>query len=92
MPTPDPAPGESSTDLRLSAVLFGAELRRARDRAGLTQTELGVLAGLSKNGVYALEKGRRSPNLETILRLCEGLSLRPGELMDSVAEAWEREP
>ena len=92
MPTPDPAPDESSADFRTSAVLFGAELRRARDRAGLTQTELGTRAGLSKNGVYTLEKGRRSPNLETVLRLCEGLSLRPGELLDSVADAWEREP
>lgn len=92
MPTPDPASGESSATLRTSAVLFGAELRRARDRAGLTQTELGMLSGLSKNGVYALERGRRSPNLETILRLCEGLALSPGELMDSVADAWEREP
>lgn len=91
MPTPDPASGESSATLRTSAVLFGAELRRARDRARLTQTELGARAGMSKGGVYAIERGIRSPNLETILRLCEGLSLTPGELVNPVAEGWTRE-
>lgn len=40
---------------------FGDRLRRARDIAGLTQEELGGLAGITREAVARLELGRRRP-------------------------------
>ena len=44
-------------------------LRTARDRAGLTQTELAEFAGVSQQAVSAYETGRKEPTLPTLQRL-----------------------
>jgi transcriptional regulator with XRE-family HTH domain len=38
---------------------FGAQLRKLREEAGLTQEELALRAGLSPTAVSALERGQR---------------------------------
>jgi predicted ATPase/transcriptional regulator with XRE-family HTH domain len=59
---------------------FGELLRRHRLAAGLTLDELAERAGLSANGIGALERGeRRAPHRETVSRLAEALQLPPGE-------------
>lgn len=51
---------------------FGANLRRSRRRAGLTQQGLAQLTGLHRGDVGALERGLRLPRLDTILKLSAG--------------------
>ena len=55
---------------------FGSLLRRHRQAAGLTQEELAERAGLSIEGISALERGvNRAPRKDTVELLAEALSL-----------------
>lgn len=49
------------------------ELRKA---SGLTQTELGFLAGLSQNSISSLETGQYSPTAFNALKICQALSCK----------------
>jgi uncharacterized protein len=46
-------------------------LRRARSRAGMSQTELAARAGVAQSVISAYESGRRQPALTTLARLIE---------------------
>ncbi|MFB7619318.1 helix-turn-helix domain-containing protein [Kitasatospora sp. NPDC056181] len=46
---------------------FGAQLRRSRKAAGLTQAELGARTALSDSQVSNLERGTRSPTLDWVV-------------------------
>ncbi len=61
------------------ALTFGAELRRLRQSAGLTQAELAERSSYS--GVYLgmLERGERTPTVRTIALLAAALALNPRE-------------
>lgn len=53
-------------------------IRMARREAGLTQTELAARAATSQAAVSAYESGRRSPSVDTLVRIiaATGLELR----------------
>jgi predicted ATPase/DNA-binding XRE family transcriptional regulator len=73
----------SEQRIKLDAVSdlpFGARLRRMREAAGLTQEELAVRAGLSRNAVGALERGfRKRPYPHTVRSLAHALELSEQE-------------
>ena len=46
-----------------------AEIRAARERAGLTQTVLAQRAGTSQPTLSAYESGRKQPSIDTLTRL-----------------------
>ena len=48
-------------------------LRRARERAGLTQADLAARSGVSRQLVGAAEAGRHAPSVETALRIAQAL-------------------
>src|SRR5919205_799211 len=55
---------------------FGERLRRYRERASLTQEELGERAGLTALAISALERGeRRRPYPTTVRALADALGL-----------------
>ncbi len=67
---------------------FGVVLRRYRLEAGLTQEELAERAGLSVNGLSALERGtRQRPHRATVDVLAEALSLVPADRQALAAAA-----
>ena len=71
---------------------FGAELRRLREGAGLSQEELAGRAGLTRNAVGALERGeRRRPYPHTVRSLAEALDLSGDERAALVAAVPGRE-
>ena len=53
-------------------------IRMARRQAGLTQMELAERAGTSQAAISAYESGRRSPSVDTLVRIlaATGLELR----------------
>jgi transcriptional regulator with XRE-family HTH domain len=55
--------------------LFGANLRRLRHDAGLTQMELSNRSGLDMAEISRLETGIRDVRLSTIVRLADGLEV-----------------
>ncbi|MFG2847282.1 helix-turn-helix domain-containing protein [Kitasatospora sp. NPDC048296] len=48
---------------------FGAQLRKARKAAGLTQVELGRLTSMSDSQISNLERGTRSPTLDWVIEV-----------------------
>ena len=50
-------------------------IREAREQAGLTQTELGELVGVTRMRVWAWESGRGETDWEKMALLCKYLPL-----------------
>jgi transcriptional regulator with XRE-family HTH domain len=69
---------------------FGANLVRVRKRAGLSQEQLGAIAGLHRTEVGMLERGVRLPRLDTIAKLAGALEVDPGELLAGIT--WRPAP
>ena len=66
---------------------FGAVLSRYRKRQGWSQMTLAMKAGLHLNAVSNLERGKRSPNLHTILVLSRALEVPAAKLIAAVEKA-----
>jgi transcriptional regulator with XRE-family HTH domain len=60
---------------------FGANLKTAREHAGLSREKLGELAGLNAATIYRLEGGDRQPRLPTIIVIGEVLGMTASELV-----------
>jgi transcriptional regulator with XRE-family HTH domain len=69
------------------AALFGANLRRARRDAGLSQEEVGILAELHRTEIGLLERGERMPRLDTIAKLAGAIGVSSWEVL-SAGIAW----
>ncbi len=60
---------------------FGRNLWRSRRRADLTQEELARLTELHRGDIGELERGRRLPRLDTILKVSAGVEASPCVLL-----------
>jgi transcriptional regulator with XRE-family HTH domain len=58
---------------------FGETLKRLRTEAGLTQAELGELAGMRQGNIANLENGKRLPAWQTVMTLCIALQVNCDE-------------
>lgn len=65
------------------ADVFAANLKLHRQRKNLTQAELATKAGVSVSYVSMLERGTRSPPLETIEALAKALGTLPTKLLEA---------
>jgi transcriptional regulator with XRE-family HTH domain len=64
---------------------FGANLRSHRERVGLSQEGLADLCDLDRTEISLLERGKRFPRLDTIVRLARGLELpSPAQLLEGI--------
>jgi transcriptional regulator with XRE-family HTH domain len=63
---------------------FGANLRSARRGAELSQEALAYEADVDRAAISVYERGRREPNLRTVLKLARALGLSPVALLDGV--------
>ena len=60
--------------------LFSDHLRELREKRSLSQQRLSELAGLNRNYVSDVERGRRNPCLQNIVKIAEALDISPSEL------------
>ena len=74
-------PNEKTTSGHNRSVLLPG-LRQARQRSGLTQRELGTLAGVSKGTIFELEIGRRGAYPRTVRRLAKALQTEISKLVE----------
>ena len=60
---------------------FAANVRRLRAKRNLSQKALAERTGVSVSYVSMLERGQRSPPLETIEKLARALGVPPASLL-----------
>ena len=63
---------------------FGSVLRRLRQDRGLSQEGLGFESGYHRTYISILERGQKSPSLQTIFNLSKALKIEPAELIKQV--------
>jgi transcriptional regulator with XRE-family HTH domain len=63
------------------ARVFGANLARYREELGVSQENLGLMAGLHRTAVGQLERGERIARSDTVIRLCGSLCVGPEALL-----------
>jgi transcriptional regulator with XRE-family HTH domain len=66
------------------AALFGANLKWARNRAGMSQERLALDAKVDRAAISVYENGGREPNLRTVLKLALKLEVRPSLLLEGI--------
>lgn len=64
--------------------MFGEELRKAREKAGLTQEQLAFRAGVHRTYISLLERDLKSPTLNTLFRLCKAMETYASKLVARV--------
>lgn len=69
---------------RAPGEVLGDNLRRARERRGLSQEALADLAGLHRTEISHLERATRDPRLSTIARVAHAVGVRPADLLDGI--------
>lgn len=67
---------------------FGENLRRARNRSGLSQEEVGKLACLHRTEIGMLERGIRLPKIDTLIKLSAALDVTPAKLLEGMS--WQK--
>ena len=65
---------------------FGVVLRAYRMEKGFTQEQLGERVGVVHSFIHSLESGKKRPSLDMIMELGEALGVRPGDLINEMAE------
>lgn len=64
---------------------FGRNAARLRDRAGLSQEEAGIRANLHRTEISQIERGKRCPKADTIVKLAGTLGAEAGEFFEGIA-------
>lgn len=49
----------------------GSKLRKAREKSGLTQSQVGKAVGIGKAAISKIENGGKSPSSDVLVRLCK---------------------
>jgi len=77
----DPAVGDLSESVGKA---FGVKLLAARQKAKLTQEELGYLSSVHRTEIGQLELGHHTPRLDTVIKLAGAMNIEPCELIGDV--------
>jgi transcriptional regulator with XRE-family HTH domain len=63
---------------------FGSNLARHRKAADLTQEEASFAAGVHRTEIGLLERGRRIPRIDTLVKLAATVGVRPETLLEGI--------
>lgn len=63
---------------------FGQVLQQLRKERGLSQEELGFDSGYHRTYISLLERGKKSPSLQTIFQLAKALKVEPSEIVERI--------
>lgn len=73
-------------DKNLLPRLFGEALSRLRTAKDMNRAQLARLTGQQHIRITQFEQGQVDPRLSTVLDLAKALGVKPGELLDDMAE------
>ncbi len=65
--------------------LFAQNVRRHRERTGMSQQALAFACRLHRTEISLLERGVREPRLSTIVRLARALDVPPSALLEEIS-------
>jgi len=68
------------------SIVFGQILKKYRTQRGFSQERLGFESGYHRTYISLLERGQKSPSLNTIFKLAESLNVTPSEMILRVEE------
>ena len=74
---------------RIKTDAFSIVLRKIRTSKDMSQEELAARINVSRSYISYLESGRRYPSIEMLIALAKALEVKPGELLDSIADHLE---
>jgi transcriptional regulator with XRE-family HTH domain len=77
---------EDTAEIEAQIKRIASRLREEREKIRISQMDLSFLAGLSQNQVFRIETGKRTPNLYTLLKICQAMNINPAVLFDSPDE------
>lgn len=66
------------------AALFGENLASCREKADLSQEELGIRASLHRTEISQLERGLRVARIDTLVKLAGALGVAPADLIEGI--------
>lgn len=69
--------------------MLGKELKVVREAAGMSQERLAFEAGVHRTYISLLERDKKSPTLNVLLRICKALNISAAELVARVERAVE---
>ena len=73
----------------VSAELVGKVIQRLRKNKGMSQQVLSGLATLDRTHYSKIERGLRSPTIDTLFKIAHALDILPHELMIEIEKAVE---
>ena len=73
----------------VSAELVGKVIQRLRKNKGKSQEVLSGLATLDRTHYSKIERGLRSPTIDTLFKIAHALDILPHELMIEIEKAVE---
>ena len=65
---------------------FGRVLKELRQNQGLSQEELGFRSGYHRTYISLLERGLKSPSLNTIFQMANTLGISPSDMVSKVEQ------
>ena len=66
--------------------LIGCIIQRYRDTKGLTQEQLSGLAALDRTHYSKIERGLRSPTIDTLFKIAHALDIPPHKLIKAIED------
>ena len=71
----------------MNIAVLGNRIQQYREARGLTQEELAVRTGISVKHISVLERGVKTPRLETFVTIANELGVTPYELLADESES-----
>lgn len=65
---------------------LGTNIKKCREKAGLTQEKLAELVDISPNYLSALEREAKSPTVDTLVRILNVIGLPLDEMLDGITQ------
>jgi len=75
----------------VSAELIGCVIKGLREEKGMSQELLSGLAGLDRTHYSKIERGQRSPTIDTLFKISHALDIKPHELMTAIEKAVQEQ-
>lgn len=74
----------------VEAKLIGGVIRRYRKERHMSQELLSGLAGLDRTHYSKIERGLRSPTIETLFRIATALEVPPHVIIETIEQEVEK--